>query len=58
MAKEEGIEVQGTIIEKHPGGTFEVRQNDVLVVQPHFKRTARMFLDDGALNFDAFFFRH
>ena len=32
MAKEEGIEVQGTIIEKHPGGTFEVRLDDKHVV--------------------------
>jgi translation initiation factor IF-1 len=32
MAKEEGIEVQGTIIEKHPGGTFEVQLDDKHVV--------------------------
>ena len=28
MAKEEGIEVQGTIVEKHPGGIFDVKLDD------------------------------
>ena len=28
MAKEEGIEVTGTIIEKHPGGIFSVELED------------------------------
>ena len=32
MAKEEGIEVQGTIIEKHPGGIFDVKLDDEHVV--------------------------
>jgi translation initiation factor IF-1 len=32
MAKEEGIEVQGIIVEKHPGGTFEVRLDDKHIV--------------------------
>ena len=30
--KEEGIEVQGTIVEKHPGGTFSVELDDKHVV--------------------------
>jgi len=32
MAKEEGIEVQGTIVEKHPGGAFEVKLDDDHIV--------------------------
>ena len=28
MAKEEGIEVTGTVIEKHPGGIFSVELDD------------------------------
>ena len=28
MAKEEGIEVQGTVVEKHPGGIFSVELDD------------------------------
>lgn len=28
MSKEEGIEVTGTIVEKHPGGTFSVQLDD------------------------------
>ena len=32
MAKDEGIEVQGTIIEKHPGGIFDVKLDDEHVV--------------------------
>ena len=32
MAKEEGIEVQGTIVEKHPGGIFDVKLDDEHVV--------------------------
>jgi translation initiation factor IF-1 len=32
MAKEEGIEVQGTVVEKHPGGIFDVELDDKPVV--------------------------
>lgn len=32
MAKEEGIEVQGTIVEKHPGGIFDVKLDDEHIV--------------------------
>ena len=28
MAKEEGIEVVGTVVEKHPGGIFSVELDD------------------------------
>ena len=32
MAKEEGIEVQGTIVEKHPGGIFDVKLDNEHIV--------------------------
>ena len=32
MAKEEGIEVRGTIVEKHPGGIFDVKLDDEHIV--------------------------
>ena len=32
MAKEEGIEVQGIIVEKHPGGIFDVELDNKHIV--------------------------
>jgi translation initiation factor IF-1 len=32
MAKEEGFEVQGTVVEKHPGGIFSVELDDKHIV--------------------------
>ena len=35
MAKEEGIEVAGTVMEKHPGGMFSVQLEDKHIVLAH-----------------------
>jgi translation initiation factor IF-1 len=35
MSKEEGIEVTGTVVEKHPGGMFSVQLEDKHIVLAH-----------------------